>query len=184
MGIAHSWENRIILKGDYGTGKTIICIKKIEILSTVLRDRETMFYINFQGKSELDRVVSKQIKGFHQNRKVLTSDSTFANITESKILPREERVGRKMVHLLVDEYNTESLTKEQLNTLVKLFSKKEHFKKSKILLAIQPLEIKATDLHYIHGEESEYRENGNTQRRIQSTSCSSNDEVEFLDENR
>ena len=161
MEIAHSLEERIILKGDYGTGKTIICIKNIEILSTVLRDRETIYYINFHGKSELDRVISNRIKSFHRNIKVLKGDSTLSNIIDSKILPIEEKAGTKMVHLFVDEYNTESLTKEEVNTLVKLFSKKEHFRKSKILLAIQPIEITRTDLHYIHGEESEYSENGN-----------------------
>ena len=53
MEVAYSMENRIILKGDYGTGKTIICLKKIEILSTALSDRETIYYINFHGRSEL-----------------------------------------------------------------------------------------------------------------------------------
>ena len=159
--IAHSLENHIILKGDYGTGKTIICIKKIEILSTVLRDREKIYYINFQGKSDLDRVISNKIKGFHQNIKVLKGDATLSNIIELKILPREEKAGTKKVHLFVDEYNTESLTKREVNTLVKLFSGKEHFKKSKIVLAIQPIEMKRTDLHYIHDEESEYSESGN-----------------------
>ena len=161
MDIAYSLENRIILKGDYGTGKTIICIKKIEILSKVLKDRESIYYINFQGKSELDRVIRNRIRNFHQNIKVLKGDSTLSNIIESKILPTEEKAGTKMVHLFVDEYNTECLTKEEVNTLVKLFSKKEHFKKSNILLAIQPIEIKRTDLHYIYGKESEYSENGN-----------------------
>ena len=159
--IAHSLENHIILKGDYGTGKTIICIKKIEILSTVLRDREKIYYINFQGKSDLDRIISNKIKGFHQNIKVLKGDATLSNIIELKILPTEEKAGTKKVHLFVDEYNTESLTKREVNTLVKLFSEKEHFKKSKIVLAIQPLEMKRTDLYYIHDEESEYSESGN-----------------------
>ena len=77
MEIAHSRENRIILKGDYGTGKTIIFLKKIEILSAVVRDRESIYYINFLGRSELNGVVMKKVKGFSQRVNVLKGDSTL-----------------------------------------------------------------------------------------------------------
>lgn len=33
MEIVHSKNNHILLKGDYGTGKSIICLKKLELLS-------------------------------------------------------------------------------------------------------------------------------------------------------
>ena len=161
MEIAHSMENRIILKGNYGTGKTIICLKKIKLLSKKLRDKETIYYINFQGESELDGVVSKKIKKYHRNINVLKGDTTLSNIIESKVLPREEDAGTKMVHLFVDEFNTESLTKEEVSTVVKLFSKRRLLKQSKILLAVQPIEMKRIDFHCVNGEESEYCENRN-----------------------
>ena len=161
MEIAHSMENRIILKGNYGNGKTIICLKKIKLLSKKLRDKETIYYINFQGESELDGVVSKKIKKYHRNINVLKGDTTLSNIIESKVLPREEDAGTKMVHLFVDEFNTESLTKEEVSTVVKLFSKRRLLKQSKILLAVQPIEMKRIDFHCVNGEESEYCENRN-----------------------
>ena len=167
MEIVHSMENRIILKGDYGTGKTIICLKKIEILSAELRDRETIYYINFQGKSELDGVVRKKITQLHPDINVLKGDSTLSNIIKSKILPKEENVGTKTVHLFVDEYNTESLTKEEVSTVAEMFSEKEHFRKSKIFIAIQPIEMKRKNFHNINGEESEYCENGNMLRDLE-----------------
>ena len=61
----------------------------------------------------------------------------------------------------MDEYNTKSLTKKEVSTIVKLFLEKEPFKMSKILLALQPIEIKRKDFHYIKGQETEYWENGN-----------------------
>ena len=161
MEIAHSIENRIILKGNYGTGKTIICLKKIKLLSKKLRDKETIYYINFHGESELDGVVSKKIKKYHENINVLKGDTTLSNIIESKVLPREEAAGTKMVHLFVDEFNTESLTREEVSTVVKLLSEKRLLKQSKILLAVQPIEMKRIDFHRVNGEESEYCENGN-----------------------
>ena len=161
MEIAYSGENRIILKGDYGTGKTIICQKKIEILSAVLGDSDSIYYVNFQGRSDLDGVVSKKVKGLHPNVKVLKGDSALSNILESKILPLEEKTGTRMVHLFVDEYRTETLTKKEVSTLVKLFSEKELLKESTIFLSIQPMEITRKDFHYFNGKESEYCENGN-----------------------
>ena len=85
MEIAHSRENRIILKGNYGTGKTIICLKKMQILSAVLRDMEIIYYINFQGKSELDIVVSKKVKQYPQNINVMRTTveiNTLVEITQ------------------------------------------------------------------------------------------------------
>ena len=161
MEIAHSRENRIILKGDYGPGKTIIFLKKIEILSAVVRDRESIYYINFHGRSELDGVVMKKVKGFSQRVNILKGESTLSNIIKSKIQPIEEKNDTKVVHLFVDEYNTESLLKEEVSTVAKLFSEKEIFKKSEILLTIQPLEVRRKNFHFINGEESEYCENGN-----------------------
>ena len=61
----------------------------------------------------------------------------------------------------MDEYNAKSLTKKEVSTIVKLFLEKEPFKMSKILLALQPIEIKRKDFHYIKGQETEYWENGN-----------------------
>ena len=72
-----------------------------------------------------------------------------------------------MVHLFVDKYNTESLMKEEVSTVAKLLSEKEIFKKSKILLAIQPIEIRRKHFHFINGEESEYCENGNMLRELE-----------------
>ena len=83
MEIAHSIENRIILKGNYGTGKTIICLKKIKLLSKKLRDKETIYYINFHGESELDGVVSKKIKKYHENINVLKGDTLKHNRIKS-----------------------------------------------------------------------------------------------------
>ena len=95
MEIAHSRENRIILKGNYGTGKTIICLKKMQILSAVLRDMEIIYYINFQGKSELDIVVSKKVKQYPQNINLLKGDSTLSNITSRKYCQKKKNLVRK-----------------------------------------------------------------------------------------
>lgn len=120
-------------------------------------------YITLTSTQEasFDGVVRKKIKGFHPNINVLKGDSNLSQIIESKILPREEKAGTKMVHLFVDEYRTETLTKKEVSNLVELFSEREHLKKSTLFLFIQPMEITRKDFHYFNGKESEYCENGN-----------------------
>lgn len=161
MEIVYSRENRIILKGDYGTGKTIICLKKIEVLLKTLKEKEIIYYIVFHGKSELDFTVRKKMKGLDQNIKIVKCDSTLSNTIENEILPKEESKTAEKIHLFVDEYNTESLTQNETSTLVRLFTEENQLKNSTILIALQPLETERADFHFVNGKENEYVEKGN-----------------------
>ena len=161
MEIAYSKEKRVILKGDYGTGKSIVCLKKIEVLSRTLKEKEAIYYINFHGKSELDYVVKKKIEVLHPNISILKGNSNLSNIIKFEILEKEEMRGTIDVHLIVDEYNAESLTRVESSTLKMLFTERKQLKNSTILIAVQPIQIDRADLHYINGEENEYSETGN-----------------------
>ena len=161
MEIAYSKEKRVILKGDYGTGKSIVCLKKIEVLSRTLKEKEAIYYINFHGKSELDYVVKKKIEVLHPNISIIKSNSNLSNIIKFEILEKEEMRGTIDVHLIVDEYNAESLTRVESSTLKMLFAERKQLKNSTILIAVQPIQIDRADLHYINGEENEYSETGN-----------------------
>ena len=161
MEIAYSKEKRVILKGDYGTGKSIVCLKKIEVLSRTLKEKEAIYYINFHGKSELDYVVKKKIEVLHPNISIIKGNSNLSNIIKFEILEKEEMRGTIDVHLIVDEYNAESLTRVESSTLKMLFTERKQLKNSTILIAVQPIQIDRADLHYINGEENEYSETGN-----------------------
>ena len=161
MEIVYSKEKRVILKGDYGTGKSIICLKKIEVLSRTLKEKEAIYYINFHGKSELDYVVKKKIEVLHPNINIIKGNSTLSNIIKFDILEKEEMNGTSDVHLIVDEFNAESLTRVESSTLKMLFTEKKQLKNSTILMAVQPIQIERADLHYINGKENEYSETGN-----------------------
>ena len=161
MEIVYSTENRIILRGDYGTGKTIICLKKIDVLSKTLKEKEVIYYIIFHEKSELDFVVREKIKRLDQNIKVLKCNSSLSNTIENEILPKEENANAEKIHLFVDEYNTESLTQNESSTLARLFTEKYQLKNSTILIALQPMETERADFHLVNDKESEYVERGN-----------------------
>ena len=161
MEIVNSNEKRIILKGNYGTGKSILCVRKIEFLARTLTEKDAIYYINFHGRSELDCIVKKKIKGLHPNINVIKGNYTLSNTIKSEILEKEKRNGANDVHLIVDEYNAETLTKSESSTLVKLFTEDEQLKNSTILIALQPIKIDRVEFHYINGKENEYSETGN-----------------------
>ena len=46
-------KNRTILNGDFGTGKSIVLQKKLENLAKVIPEDEIIYYINYDGKSNV-----------------------------------------------------------------------------------------------------------------------------------
>ena len=153
MEIVHSKNNHILLKGDYGTGKSIICLKKLELLSKKLQDKEIIFYINFHKKSDFDFAVNTRIKNISSNINILGGTGYLSDIIKFGILETKEFSNMKKTHLIVDEFNTESLTTDETTTLKKLFTEEEQLRDSTILIALQPIEIERIDYHHVDGEE-------------------------------
>ena len=156
MEIAYCKEKRILLRGDYGSGKTIIALKKIDLLASELRDRDMICYINFNS-CYWSR---KQFRKLNPNIIVLSGCCTLTKMIKFGILSKKECNNANNIHLVVDEYNAESLTKSESKTLVKWFTRKRQFKDSNILIAVQPMQINRVDFHFAYGEESEYLEKG------------------------
>ena len=156
MEIVNCNEKRIILKGNYGTGKSILCVRKIEFLARTLTEKDAIYYISFHGRRELDCIIEKKIKGLHPNINVIKGNYTLSNTLKSEILEKKKRNGANDVLLTVNEYNAETLTKSESSTLVKLFTEDEQLKNSTILIALQPIKIDRVEFHYINGKENEY----------------------------
>ena len=156
MEIAYCKEKRILLRGDYGSGKTIIALKKIDLLVSELRDRDMIYYINFDS-CYWSR---KQFSKLNPNIIVLNGFCTLTRMIKYGILSNKKFNNANNIHLVVDEYNAESLTKKESKTLVKWFTGKRQFKDSNILIAVQPMQINRVDFHFAYGEESEYLEKG------------------------
>ena len=122
MEIAYCKEKRVILRGDYGSGKTIIVQKMLRLLAPKLRDQEMMYYINF---NRIDGSVRKNIEKLNPNISVLKGSSTLSNVIKFEVFGKKEYNKANNVHLIVDEYNGESLTKKESHTLTKWFTKKK-----------------------------------------------------------
>ena len=155
MEIAYSDEKRILLTGNYGTGKTIVALKKLELLYQSLKEAEVIYYVNFAGKSQLHLDVMEKNKT-KEKVKVMKGGTSLSNIINSKILPEENKINTENVHLIVDEYNSQDLSEEESENLYDILTKEKQFKHSTVLITVQPIEIDRTDYFTTAGKKREY----------------------------
>ena len=159
MEIAYSDEKRILLTGNYGTGKTVVALKKLELLYEDLKEEEVIYYVNFASKSQLHlEIMEKEKNKTKEKVKVIRGGTSLSNIVNSKILPDEEKNNTKNIHLIVDEYDSQYLSKKESATLYQILQEQEKFKRSTVLIAIQPIEINRTEYFITSGQKKEYSE--------------------------
>ena len=151
MEIAYSDEKRILLSGNYGTGKTVVALKKLELLYKCLKEKEVIYYINFAGKSRLDCMVKQKFKKYEKVR-VLRGGASLSQIIHKEIMPKEDKNDTKNIHLIVDEYNSQSLTPEESELLYQMFTKLEQFENSTLFIALQPIKIDRCNFFTIAGK--------------------------------
>ena len=159
MEIAYSDEKRILLTGNYGTGKTVVALKKLELLYKDLKEEEVIYYVNFASKSQLHlEIMEKEKNKTKEKVKVVRGGTSLSNIVNSKILPDEEKNNTKNIHLIVDEYDSQYLSKKESATLYQILQEQEKLKRSTVLIAIQPIEINRTEYFITSGQKKEYSE--------------------------
>ena len=155
MEIAYSDEKRILLSGNYGTGKTVVALKKLELLYKCLKEKEVIYYVNFAGKSRLDCMITQKFKTYEKLR-VLRGRFLLSDIVKKEILAKEENNDSENIHIIVDEYNSQSLTPEESKELYRIFTKEEQFKNSTLLIALQPIKIDRFNFLNVAGKRQKY----------------------------
>ena len=161
MEIAYSEENRIILRGPYGSGKTVIVLKKIQLLLETMKDKEVIYFVNFSGKSQVHYMVKQKMKvckEMNKKLKVIAGGHSLSYIIKFVVLPEETKNETEKVHLFVDEYISENLIKREAQALADLFTERKLFKDATILIALQPIEIKR--VHFLPEDGDQYSEEG------------------------
>ena len=155
MEIAYSDERRKLLTGNYGTGKTVVALKKLELLYESLKEEEVIYYVNFAGKSQLHIEVVENNET-SEKVKVIRGGTSLSNIVHSKILPGNEKNNTRNIHLIVED--SQDLSEKESASLYKIFEEEEQFKHSTALIAVQPIEIDRTDYLNVDGKNREYSE--------------------------
>ena len=157
MEIAYSDEKRILLTGNYGTGKTVVALKKLELLYKDLKEEEVIYYVNFARKSQLHlEILEKEKNKTKEKVKIIRGGTSLSTIVNSKILPDEEKNNTKNIHLIVDEYDSQDLSRKESAALYQIFQEQDKFKHSTVLIAVQPIEINRTEYFTTSGKKKEY----------------------------
>ena len=151
MEIAYSDNKRILLCGNYGTGKTLVALKKLELLYKCLKEKDVIYYVNFAGKSRLHCMVAQKFKTYKKLR-VLRGRSLLSDIIKKEILAKEEKNESENIHVIVDEYNLQFLTPEESKELYRLFTEVEQFENSTLLIVLQPIIIDRFNFFTIAGK--------------------------------
>ena len=148
MDIIYSSSKYTILKGNFGTGKTIVLQKKLQNLAEKVDKHEVIYYFNYDRKSNaiifaknfIEKNCSEklgQIKA-RENHRGLKLSGIFSSILEE--VEREV----KSVHVFIDEFNGADLTSREIEILRKNLENK-YFKESIIFIAAQPVETERID---------------------------------------
>lgn len=162
MKVHFSDAKHVVIQGAYGSGKSILGLKKVEMLSQGLRQDERIIYVNFDKNSRLHLLMEKymiedamistsKVKLINSIREIRESPNSsiyvchnsegenLAAILEktgtlkSKIRP----LKIKNFHVVVEEYDGETLTKEEASKITKLTG--AYFQQSNVIILAQPL---------------------------------------------
>ena len=159
MEIAYSDDKRIWLEGNYGTGKTVVALKKLELLLKDLKDKdkEVIYYVSFARKSLLDLKIKQRFEE-HKNVRAIRGEYSLTGTIKHQILRKEKEIGTKNIHLIMDEYNSQDLSTEEVENLIPLLNNEEKLKNSTVLIAVQPIKITRIDKFCENGIKRQFSE--------------------------
>ena len=178
--IHFSNAKHVVIQGAYGSGKSLLGLKKLELICKNHR-QDKIVYINFDSKSKLHYVMEKNVKDYVKiSPRKIKRISGIQNISDapdrliylcrnsggqnlSAIL--QDTVSLKMCkpetaktnyHLIIEEYDGETLSHDEAAKITKLV-REGGLMESNIILLAQPL-AKSRSLSI--GEERYKRETG------------------------
>ena len=126
----------ILLRGNHGTGKSLVLQEKIKLLK---RKNKRVVYVNFDKTSNCHLPLDEnKICVVIQN----TEGDNLSSILES--ISKDMNKLEEHVHILVDEYDGEYLTKKEAIKVKNII--KDKLKGSTIVIAPQCIQKKRTDI--------------------------------------
>ena len=134
MDVHFSDAKHIIIHGSYGSGKSILGLKKLELIWKSLKRDEKIIYINFDCKSDLHFLMEKNVKEYLgvSSRKIqrasgicdtlkspdkkiyVCHNSTGENLSSilqklSRLNTKTSEIVKANYHLIIEEYDGETL---------------------------------------------------------------------------
>ena len=163
MEIHFSTAKRVIIQGSYGSGKSLLGLKKLELIYKSLGREEKIIYVNFDHKSMLHFLMEKnaktyagilpgKIKRTNDIRGIVESssqsvyvyhNSTGENLSEilqetSRLNMSTSEIAKIKYHLIIEEYDGETLCNDEATKIIDIIEGSELIESYIILLA-QPI---------------------------------------------
>ena len=126
--IAYSLRKHIMIKGCYGSGKTIVALKKAEILSRSLTQDDSLYYIICESRS----VLGKEIQSNLGLKVVCNERQVPASTIVEQILESDSKTGN--LNLIFDEFDGGDLDEIESKKLNHKFTTNERLKYSSVIL--------------------------------------------------
>ena len=163
MDIHFCGTRHVVIQGSYGSGKSLLGLKKLELILKNLRRDEKIIYISFDPKSNLHVVMEKNVKEYVKisSRKIKRTNGiqdilespgqliyvchNSAGKNLSAILQETIRlnmstshIAKTNYHLVIEEYDGETLSHDEASKVTKLVKGRD-LMESYIILLAQPL---------------------------------------------
>ena len=122
----------LIVKGPYGSGKSIVAMKKLQMLSESVPEDEVVCFICYDSRSEL----WNEIKGNSKVKLCRNEEGNPLSVIINQTLT--ETSDTKNINFIIDEFDGEDLDENEARQLHKLFTKES--RNAVILLIIQSME--------------------------------------------
>ena len=131
--IVNSPNKHLMIQGCYGSGKSLIALKKAEMTSKTLKQNELLYFICYDSSSMLTAdIVSIPNMKLYRNESALKLSDIIIDIKKNH--------PKRNINLFVDEYDAEHLDKPEAKKLNQMFTTDEQFRDSIICLAFEVLE--------------------------------------------
>ena len=130
-------DKHVLIKGPYGSGKSIIACKKMQMLAENLKKDETVYFICYDSKSALAEVMENRFK-LNSNANVFPNKEGKKLSEIIKEIQSKNKTNNS--HLIIDEYDGDDLDIIEAQTLNNYFE--EDFKNAHVFLICQSMEKK------------------------------------------
>ena len=167
MNVLFSDAKHVIIQGSYGSGKSILGLKKLQLIVNCCSRAEKIIYMNFDRSSKLHFQMEKDVKEYvrifpskvkltNSIREILESPkasvyvyhnskgenlSTILQETVKFRNTKTSKITKTKFHVIVEEYDGEMLTHEEAIKINKLM-KSDVFEQSNVVILAQPLRKK------------------------------------------
>ena len=150
MRVLDSVEKKIIVKGGYGSGKTVLALLKLKQLADNASETTVIYYVNCEDKSLLTSKI-KEDTNCQYDTCVEVLTLSIEEVRDKFSLPKTIELSRiftsalkyhsdAQVHFIFDEFDLEHLNDDEAKSLRNIFDEDDKVKNSVVMVMAQPLE--------------------------------------------